>query len=122
MPVRTGTVNLASRTRDPEPTLALLLPPPLMLSAVASTVDAFLPLLKERTVGSSAIDGCPLELPSLPLMLSGAFAFVIAAATVCSFRRCHCCYSQLPPLSLLRSVVSVAAAIRSFHRRRCCCS
>ncbi|RZS24584.1 hypothetical protein BHM03_00057671, partial [Ensete ventricosum] len=46
-----------------------------------------LPLLRERTAGSSAIDRRPLELPPLPLLLSTASA----AAVVRSFHRYHCC-------------------------------
>ena len=78
----------------------------------------FLPLSTERTAGSFAIDGRPLELP--PLLLLRSASSVVAAAAVCSFRRCRCCRPQLPSLPLLLSAVSiiVAVAVRIFHRRR----
>ncbi|RWW18643.1 hypothetical protein GW17_00017356 [Ensete ventricosum] len=56
------------------------------------TIGLFLPLPRERTVGSSATNGLPLELPPLPLLLSATF--VAVATTVCSFCRSRCCRSQ----------------------------
>lgn len=71
------------RCRRSEPSL------PLLSTNEFDGSHRFLPLSRERTVGSSATNGHPLELLLLSLLLSTTF--VVVATTICSFHHCRCC-------------------------------